>query len=184
MNDFSKSLKKLIPVLENYQIEYMIFGGMALASYGCPRQTFDIDIKMILPAGQKGYQNLIEIFRTVSTILPEAPEEFLEKTNVLPVEIENVRFDLVVAELPFEKEAVRKSKRAIIAGVEVNVCTPEDFIIQKAISSREKDWMDIRMVVEQQLEKLDWSYVMKHCRDLSEFMNDSDIMNKLNKFKK
>ncbi len=183
MHDFEKSLGILIPVLENHHIEYMIFGGVALAVYGCPRLTFDIDIKIMFPHAQRDFFPLIEMLAPVSKLLPEKPETFIKETNVLPFEVEGVRFDLVIAELPFEKEAIRRSRRTSLFGIETNVCTPEDFIIQKVVSTREKDWIDIRTVIEHHSDILDWTYVMKHCRNLSRFLNDTDIMQKLERMK-
>ena len=161
----------------------MIFGGVALSVYGCPRFTADIDIKILLPGGQKGYAKLIKILGPVSEFLSEKPEQFIKETNVLPIRVAGCRIDLVVAELPFEKEAVKRSRKTSLFGIEANVCTPEDFIIQKAISTREKDWIDIRTVVENHAENLDWDHVMKYCRELSEFLNNAMIIEKIEQMK-
>ena len=107
----------------------------------------------------------------------------LEKTNVLPIEVEGVRFDLVIAELPFEKEAIRRSRKSTLFGIEANVCTLEDFIIQKFVSTREKDWIDIRKVVELHSDNLDWDYIMKHCKDLSGFLDDATLVRKMEQLK-
>ena len=183
MNPFSKSLGILIPLLEKHRIEYMVFGGAALSVYGCPRLTVDVDIKILLPGGQEDYSLLIKIINPISTFLVEKPEQFIQETNVLPIMVEDSRIDLIIAELPFEKNAIKQSRKATLFGIQVNVCTPEDFIIQKAISTREKDWVDIQVVIENYIGELDWNYVMKHCRDLSEFLNNTMLIKRLEKIK-
>lgn len=46
-----KALIKLVDWLNRQKIPYMVFGGIANPIYGNPRQTFDIDIKIILESG-------------------------------------------------------------------------------------------------------------------------------------
>jgi len=159
----------------------MIFGGIANSIYGNPRQTFDIDIKLILETDVGPF--LKELSR-IGKILPEDPIKFVSETNVIPVDIHAVRVDLVVAELSFEKEAIRRSRFMNFLGVEIKVCTPEDLVIQKAISIREKDWMDIQYVIENMKCQLDWDYLLAHCRDLAVFLDNPDIINRIEKFKK
>ena len=52
------------------------------------------------------------------------------------------------------------------SNIKIKVCLPEDLIIQKAVSTRQKDWLDIRNVIENQRDKMDWNYLLKHCKDL------------------
>jgi hypothetical protein len=59
---------------------------------------------------------------------------------------------------------------------------PEDLIIQKAVSTREKDWLDIRNVIENQRDKMDWNYLLKYCKDLSNFLNNTEIYEKIKKW--
>ena len=36
--------EKIIQILNKYQVEYIVIGGVAASLYGCPEQTYDIDI--------------------------------------------------------------------------------------------------------------------------------------------
>ena len=100
--------------------------------------------------------------------------EFVEQTGVIPVEVDDVRVDLVVAHLLFEEEAIQRSRYADFSGKRIKVCLAEDLIIQKAVSTREKDWMDIKQVIESQRHNMDWNYLLKHCKDLSDFLDDPE----------
>jgi hypothetical protein len=64
----------------------MIFGGIANSIYGSPRQTFDIGIKISVPAGQE-QTDLIDRLRAVAILLPQDPLRFIAETNDLPVTI-------------------------------------------------------------------------------------------------
>ena len=61
------------------------------------------------------------------------------------------------------------------------MCGIEDFILQKAVSSRQKDWDDIETVIDLQKENIDWLYLLEHCRELSDFLSDSTIVTRIQK---
>jgi hypothetical protein len=182
MNRLIKTLNSITGWLEKANIAYMVFGGIANSIYGNPRQTLDIDIKFSL--GSKGQMKpFLEELEKVAKIIPEDPLTFVEQTNVIPAEIDGVRIDLVVAELPFELEAIRRSRYVEFSGGRIKVCLPEDLIIQKAVSTREKDWMDIQQIIENQRHKMDWDYLFKHCKELSSFLDDPGIHGRIKGWK-
>jgi hypothetical protein len=174
------ALDSITKLFAKMDIPYMVFGGVANSIYGNPRQTFDIDIKLIL---EKDINPFLEELTGIGKIVPEDPIKFISDTNVIPVDIHTTRVDLVVAELPFEKEAIRRSQPMDFFGVEIKVCTPEDLIIQKAVSVREKDWVDIQYIIEKLKHDMDWSYLLGHCRDLAKFLDDPDIYNRVKRYK-
>ena len=108
----------------------MVFGGIANSVYGNPRQTFDIDIKFSLESKDQ-IEPFLQKLKEIATIIPNNPLEFLNQTSVIPVEVDDVRVDLVIGELPFEKEAIGRSRYLDFLGARIKVCLPEDLIIQK-----------------------------------------------------
>lgn len=182
MNQLIKTLFSITNWLEEVTIEYMVFGGIANSIYGNPRQTFDIDIKFSLGSSNE-MKAFIEELQKVVKIIPDNPSEFVQQTNVIPVEMDGVRVDLVLAELPFELEAIRRSRYKKAFGGRIKVCLPEDLIIQKAVSTREKDWMDIKHIIENQHLKLEWDYLLDHCRDLARFLEDPEIYKRIKRWK-
>jgi len=160
----------------------MVFGGIANSIYGNPRQTFDVDIKFSLESKDE-LEQFIEELKSIAILLPDEPIQFIKETNVIPIEIDDVRVDLVVADLPFEIEAIQRSRYVDFSNTKIKVCLPEDLIIQKAVSTREKDWLDIRTIIENQSDKMDWNYLLKHCKDLSNFLSKPEIYNQIKKWK-
>lgn len=175
-NPLIKALGILIQWLDSAQIEYMIFGGIANSVYGNPRQTFDIDLKVILEP-PRTTQWLIKNVQAIAAILPDRPRDFLDQTHVLPVQIAGVGVDIVQAILPFEIEAIRRSVQIQYAGLEFRLCTVEDLIIHKVVSERPKDWDDVRTIIRQQAHRLDRRYLLQHCRDLSQLLARPEILN-------
>jgi len=163
-------------------ISYMVFGGIANSIYGNPRQTFDVDIKFSLES-KDNLEQFVEELKSVAILLPDKPIQFIKETNVIPIEIDDVRVDLVVADLPFEIEAIQRSRYVDFSNIKIKVCLPEDLIIQKAVSTREKDWLDIMTIIENQGDKMDWNYLLKHCKDLSNFLSKPEIYNRIKKWK-
>lgn len=174
------ALGKITSEFNKRSIPYMVFGGIANSIYGNPRQTFDIDIKFTLDTDVGDF---IEWLRKIGNIVPKDPKQFIVETNVIPVDIGNVRVDLVFANLPFEREAINRSIMVDFLGIQIRVCTPEDLIIQKAVSVRDKDWMDIRYIIENMKDELDWGYLLGHCKELADFLDDPEIYNRLVKYK-
>jgi hypothetical protein len=176
--DFLKELKKLTLFLESEKVPYMIFGGIANSLYGNTRQTFDIDIKIILETNQKR-SDFINGLSSFSKILPQKPIQFIEETNVLPIEIIGIKVDFVFANLPYEIEAIERSVENNAFGFKIRVCQLEDLIIQKVISTREKDWQDIYVLIRLNKDALNWDYLIEHCKSLAEFLTKQEIINKI-----
>lgn len=177
MHEFLQALEKIISFLDSEEIPYMIFGGIANSIYGIPRQTFDIDIKIQLETEQQRNEFIFRLEKE-GKILPDDALQFIQETNVLPVEVDDVRIDFVFAGLHFEKEAIAKSNSIDLFGLQVKVCRPEDLIIHKTISPREKDWLDIKGIVENQ-QNLNWEYVLQQCKQLSDFLSNPEIYYKI-----
>jgi hypothetical protein len=178
MNSLIKTLKKVTRWLEKQKVQYMIFGGIANTIYGSPRQTFDIDIKILLES-EKEVNAFTDRLGSFAKIIPEKPLHFLKETCVLPVIVNDIRVDFVIANLPYEKEAVKRSQLIETFGISVYVCQPEDLIIQKAVSTRSKDWLDIEALIENQRQLLDWDYIMKHIKELSVFLERPGMHSKI-----
>ncbi len=65
----------------------------------------------------------------------------------------------------------------------MRVCRVKDFILQKVISTRHKDWDDIATVATLKKETTDWNYLLKYCRELGEFLDDSEIAGKIERLR-
>jgi hypothetical protein len=176
------ALEELVLRLNSEKIPFMLIGGVAAGFHGIPRQTFDIDIKFYLK-GKMNIEDFIGSLKLFCTLIPSDPAAFLKQMGVLPAELKDVRIDFILANLPFERKAIKRSVIQNVYGVDVPVCTPEDLIIQKAISTRSKDWMDIEAVVRAKAEDLDWDTIFKHCKEMSRFLDDSTIMDKIERIK-
>ena len=172
------ALKVIINFLEKNKIPYMVIGGIANSMFGEPRQTFDIDIKIKI-GEQINIKELINKLKNISDFFTENPLSFAEKVRVIPIILEGTKIDLIFADLEYEQKAIKNSVRKKFDSININVCKPEDLIIQKSISEREKDWNDIKKIIEINRSKLDKKYILKYCTELSDWLSKPDLINKI-----
>jgi len=181
-NDLLKALQTIAIWFKREKIPYMIFGGIANSIYGNPRQTFDIDVKISLDP-QAWLDRFVEKFKHIGKIIPEKPVQFIQDTHVLPVDVANVRINIFCVSLPFEIDAIRSSQEIDYLDIKIQVCTVEDLTIHKAVSTRQKDWIDIEALIFEQNTNIDWQYLLKKCEKLSDFLNQPEIIQNIRRLK-
>jgi len=175
---FFKPLANIVNFLNEKKIKYAIIGGIANSFYSEPRQTFDIDIKIVLNINEDLEEFIKEIDK-ISKLLVNKPESFVKKTMVIPIEISDVKIDILIASLPYEINAINNPNLVDFEGLKINILKADDIIIHKSISEREKDWFDIKGIIRNKKNILDWDYIVKNVKELSEWLGNSDFYNKL-----
>ena len=124
-------LQRLVAVLEQVGIPYMLSGSLASAFYGIPRSTQDIDIVVELD---------ITRLRALITALPQemyyvsepAAVDALRRQgqfNVIDMET-GWKVDLIVRKRrPFSRTEFERRRSEEVLGVPLVVCSPEDSIL-------------------------------------------------------
>jgi predicted nucleotidyltransferase len=146
---FFEALGALQNLLAKFDYRGVIIGGIAVGFLGRPRLTEDIDAMFILSV------NDIPRFLDAASeenIQPRIKnaEDFARKNRVLllrhlPTEI---NIDISLGALLFEEEMVDRSVLKKTGAISIQLPTPEDLIIMKAIAHRPKDLEDIRTIVD------------------------------------
>jgi predicted nucleotidyltransferase len=163
---FSQLLEKIALGLEDRHIPYMIIGGQAVLIYGEPRLTRDIDVT--LGVGPDRLADLLAFARSHSwRVLVEDPEQFVQRTMVLPLEDSqsSIRIDLILSFSPYERQALERVHRVGIGKAAVRFASPEDVIVHKIIAGRPRDLEDVRSILNKRVD-FDRAYVLQW---LSEF---------------
>ncbi len=127
--------QRVIKVLEEHEIDYMIVGSVASMIYGEPRLTRDIDIVIELPPnlGPK----LTQIFPSSHYYLPPSEiigQEIINRRQFNLIEvISSLKVDFIVrkTDLHAVAEFGRKRKVSITETLDAFVASPEDVIIRK-----------------------------------------------------
>ncbi len=142
----STDFKEFIELLNCAEVEYMVVGGYALASYGHPRFTGDIDIWVNpTPANVEKLLGVLGTFGFASLGLKES--DFLVPEAVIQLGYPPARIDLLTAidGVAFSDCYARKSVTQT-DGIEMLVIDIADFKINKLAAGRHKDLADLEVL--------------------------------------
>lgn len=182
MTSQEEALLSLARRFEQHQVAYMIIGGIANAVWGEPRATLDIDVT--ITADTLDAPRIAAQLESEFRVLVSDPAAFAEETRVLPLESRaGVRVDLIFGLLPFEREAVARARSVAVAGGQIRFCTPEDLILLKIISRREKDQADVQGVLRRRFTELDLDYLEPRIEELSELLSRPEIWQNWSRWK-
>ena len=183
MTNLERALVELAQTLNNNHIPYMIIGGMANAVWGEPRATLDIDVTVWVSEAKTS--EVVSLLTGLYQPRISDPAGFINETRILPLHSEvGVAIDVVFGTLPFEKEAIARSVGVPVAGTPVQFCTPEDLILHKVISDRQRDLEDARSITLRRLKLLDLTYLEPRIRELSDALERPDIWDSWTRWKK
>jgi len=140
-------LMALQRLLEHFDNQGVIIGGIAASLLGKPRLTADLDAVILLSIDD--LPKLIDAANEqgIEPRMADA-EAFARKNRVLLLRHQpsGTNIDISLGILPFETEMVARSQKLIIGNIQLRLPTPEDLIILKAVAHRPKDLADIQAI--------------------------------------
>ena len=87
------------------------------------------------------------------------------------------RLDLLLADTPYDETAIQRGRQVEIEpGVSIRICSPEDLIIYKLISTRLRDHEDAGSVIKRQADTLDDAYVIGWLEQFERALDDSTLV--------
>ena len=166
------ALQSALSFLEAHNYAYAIIGGIALAQWGLPRLTQDVDIKVLVPN--------MDYSTVRSNIEAAFPESARAQTTslIVAVNVSGVTVDFLLALPGYEETMIERSVTVDFDGSPIQVCTAEDLIIQKIVANREKDWLDVENVLIEQWWKLDQAYIQDWLAQFTEALEDTEMLGK------
>lgn len=161
--------------LSDAGIDSIVIGGLAVAIWGEPRLTRDVDLKVLLQRDRA--ELLVKALPAGFRCLADGPEETLRRVGFLFVQdAAGIRIDLLLAETGFDVEAVSRKRQIEMMGEHIAVCTAEDLIVYKLISTRPRDHDDVLGVMRRQKDKLDDDYVTSWLYQFEQALDDSTLV--------
>jgi hypothetical protein len=149
-NDIAPLLEPLIALqnlIEHYENQGVIIGGIAASLLGKPRFTADIDAVILL--GVEDLPNLIDAASEQGIVSRIADAEAFGRTHrvlLLRHHASGTNIDISLGILPFEIEMVARSQNRKVGSLYLNLPTPEDLIILKSVAHRPQDLLDIQAI--------------------------------------
>jgi hypothetical protein len=144
-------LRVLAPLTEWFKdqnVSYALIGGAAIGFLAQPRATQDIDAVTWLDLAEAATfvasGARYGFFSRISD-----PIEFALKSRVLLLQHKQTKIDVDISlgALPFEQEMIERAMEFTTPELTVQVATPEDLIITKAVAHRKRDLLDIDNLV-------------------------------------
>ncbi|MBI1869823.1 MAG: nucleotidyltransferase [Chlamydiae bacterium] len=175
MEDLYQITFKFQTYLQEKKIKSVVIGGLAIAIWGEPRLTRDIDFKILLDRSQS--KQLVNKIAAPYQFLSSNPLEDLQKAGLIFLKSpEGVRIDLLLAETPFDVKVIERSVPIKVKpGIFLKICTPEDLLIYKIISTRSRDHEDIEGIIMRQ-KKLDQKYILGWLKQFETALDDSMLI--------
>ncbi len=175
MENLLQSIRTLQQRLSDAGISSIVIGGVAVAVWGEPRVTRDVDLKVLL--GRDDAERLLAILMPdYVSLLPDPRKALRQQAMVFVQDTAGTRLDLLLADTPYDVLAIQRGRDVELQpGVTIRVCSPEDLVIYKLISTRLRDHEDAQGVIRRQGSNLDDKYVLEWLHQFEQALDDSTL---------
>lgn len=141
---FSQDFREFVELLNKHEVRYLVTGGYAVAVYGHPRYTGDIDfwVEAALPNGEK----LVKVFAEFGlSSFGIEPKDFATREKIIQIGYPPFRIDIITSidGVEFE-EAYHKKNLLELDGIQIAFISLNDLKKNKKASGRPKDLDDLK----------------------------------------
>lgn len=148
---------------ESGGFDYILYGGLAAALWGEPRYTEDVDLVLFLPE-RHAYKFLREAVRHGFAVDEDLAIQQVQVSGWARLPFGKPRspwhLDLTLGDSPFDRSALSRKKQVELFERKVWVASPEDLLVYKLVSWRDRDVMDVHAILKRQ-KALDGAYLHK-----------------------
>jgi predicted nucleotidyltransferase len=168
---YGTALEKVIELLEEVKLPYMLVGGVAVGYYGFPRATLDVDV--LLELEPKEVNRFISLAKKRGFDLYGEEIEALAKVgNRFVALFGDRRVDFWLAKTTRERGMLENRCRVRLLGRRTWLCSLDDLILSKLEAGRAKDIDDVLGILIRKGNKLKKDALMSKARE-------SDLAGKL-----
>jgi hypothetical protein len=141
--ELHSDFKEFLQLLNEFSVDYLVVGAHALALYGSPRNTGDLDIWISdTPENAAKVVTALEAFGLGSLKL--AIVDFTGPGKVVQLGVTPVRIDLMTSISGVDwQAAAASSEKMQLAGIPIQVVSRQSLIANKLATGRHKDLADI-----------------------------------------
>ena len=138
----SKDLREFVELLNANKVEYVVVGAFAVAFYGVPRYTADLDL-LVQPTNENGERILSALRQFGFGDLPIQASDFSEPDKIVQLGVSPNRVDLLtsITGVPFE-EAWSTREQGELDGITVWFIGSSTLIKNKERTGRPRDLGD------------------------------------------
>jgi hypothetical protein len=152
-----------LDTVDSGDFDYLLYGGLAAALWGEPRYTEDVDFVLFIPE-RHSFKFLREAAKHGFSVDEDLAIQQIQVSGWARLPLGDAKspwhLDLTLGDSPFDKSALARKKREELFGRKVWVASPEDLLIYKLVSWRDRDIMDVHAILQRQ-KSLDLPYLRK-----------------------
>lgn len=167
MNPLYAAALEIQAFCESRRWRFCIVGGLAVARWGRPRMTQDVDLELMADVEDVS-PFVVPLLGRFRSREPDAARTAAALRVVLIEAANGVALDVILAALPYEDRAIgRASKFTFDEGVELLTASAEDLMVMKSFAGRGQDWVDVEGIAVRQGAALDWDLIESELRWLA-----------------
>jgi hypothetical protein len=157
-DNLTAALERVVACLRRGRIPYAIIGAWALAIWGKPRATMDLDFLVLV---KEGLDHLIALTTRAGVEFDATWQEWnpLLRGSQARFQYRGVTIDVLCARDQHDREIIARRRRKRMGKKNYWVASPEDFILQKLKVGRPRDFEDALSVMERLGDELDRKYL-------------------------
>lgn len=168
-------LNKLVKVARKSKVKIVLMGGLASSIFARPRATYDIDaIASLKEENLKGF--LVLLRANGFKFEGGRPLKFIQGMPFITFYYSRYKtyVDLFIAKNKFQDDIMRRARKIKLKKLHLYVVSPEDLILIKLQTGREKDLEDVRDIMLENKCSLDLQYLEAQARKTGvyEFLRD------------
>jgi hypothetical protein len=169
-----------VEAAERISAEYALYGGLLLAAYGEPRETRDVDLAVTALGADPMRNSLTELGFSVAPNFEGIVFGGLVVDRItLLGSADDVGLNTIGLVRPrsprLAREALERAPHAPLRGRSVRVLSPEDFVLYKLLSTRDRDLPDALSVVRTISESLDLDWIEREAGLLATELPELDV---------
>lgn len=163
----TKIIEELHRIFLKRRMKLAFMGGIAVSVYGTPRATYDIDAVALVE--ELKIEPLLSALRRKGFYCDEKrPIKTIQGKPFITLiySKSKVYVDLFLARDEFQLQVFSRARKIRLNRMKVNIVSPEDLILIKLQSGRERDLDDVRIILSENASKLDLDYLKKWAKRL------------------
>lgn len=159
---------------ERENLRWYIFGAQAVAIYGVPRTTGDIDVTVDL--GDRRLDRLVAPLKHAGFIPRISDPAFAIETRIYPVTHKPTgwNFDLVLAGPGLEQRFLDEARIVGAGRHRIPVIAPEHLVTLKILAGRPRDLEDVRGML--RIAELDHPCIERTLAELESLLDQRDLL--------
>lgn len=186
LSDPTSAALVAVEAAERIGAEYALYGGLLLAAYGEPRETRDVDLAVAALGADAMRSSLTELGYSVAPNFEGVVFGGLVVDRITLLGSEDDTglntLDLVRPRSPrLAREALERAPVGPLRNRKIRVLSPEDFVLFKLLSTRDRDLTDARSVIKRSRADIDLDWIEREARSLAAELPGLGIPERLEK---